>query len=118
MTDRQMSGDTLQFNLREEVARTMDQEILSRSGRNARTLLKEGPLRLTVITLNAGGGIPPHHAAGPILVQVLNGALEISVGARTYQLAEGDALAVPAALEHTVRSESGASFLLTIAHPG
>ena len=117
MTDRQISGETLRFNLREEIARTMDQEILGRSGRNARTLIKEGALRITVITLAAGGAIPPHQASGPILVQVLRGEMEFSVGSKAYRLAEGEALAVPPALEHSVRSEAGASFLLTIAHP-
>jgi quercetin dioxygenase-like cupin family protein len=118
MTDRTFSGSALQFNLRDEVAHTMDQEILNRSGRNARTLIKEGTLRVTVITLDAGGGIPSHHAAGPLLVQVLHGDMEFTVGAKTYRLAEGDVLALPAAFEHAVRSEKGASFLLTIVHPG
>lgn len=118
MTDRQFSGDALQFHLRDEVARTLDREILSRSGRNARTLLKEGMLRVTVITLDAGGAIPTHHAVGPLMVQVLNGKMEFTVGMKTYTLDEGEVLAVPAAFEHSVRSEGGASFLLTIVHPG
>jgi quercetin dioxygenase-like cupin family protein len=118
MTDRLFSGDALQFQLREEIARTMDREILSRSGRNARTLLKEGMLRVTVITLDAGGAIPSHHAPGPLMVHVLKGKMEFSFGTKTYTLEEGELLAVPAAFEHSVRSEGGASFLLIIVHPG
>ena len=117
MTSRPLSGEALQFHLHEEIERTMDAEILARSGRNARTLIKEGDLRLTVITLAAGGGIPDHTAEGPILVHVLRGSLSFRVGDTAYHLGEGDAIAIPARMRHELRSEQGASFLLTIVHP-
>ena len=117
MTSRPLSGEALQFRLNEEIERTMDAGILARSGRNARTLIKEGALRMTVITLAAGGGIPDHTAEGPILVHVLRGGLRFSVGDTAHELGEGDAIAIPARMRHELRSEQGASFLLIISHP-
>lgn len=118
MPHRVLSGEALQFRLSEEIERTQDQEILARSGRNARTLLKDGALRITVITLAPDGGIPEHQAEGPLVVQVLRGRMTFTIGTKIYDLAEGDALAVPGRVDHAVHSVDGASFLLTIAHVG
>lgn len=43
--DRPLSGDVLRFDLAAERGRVKDPTPLERHGRNARTLLKEGPLR-------------------------------------------------------------------------
>ena len=51
---RPLSGDVLVFDLNEEHERTADPALLSRSGRNARTLLKVGGMRATLIVLAPG----------------------------------------------------------------
>jgi len=71
--DRTLASDALRFRLQEEQGRLNDTALLERSGRNARTLVKQGPLWVTLVRVGAGGRITPHRAAGPITVQVLDG---------------------------------------------
>src|SRR5512138_2477149 len=112
--ERPLAGETLKFNLEEELAATHDAEILARSGRTARTLIKDRSLRVTIHLLAAGGAIAEHHADGPITVQVLRGALTFTAAGRDYELRQGDLLALDTAIVHSVGSQEGAAFLLTV----
>jgi quercetin dioxygenase-like cupin family protein len=116
--DRSLSGEVLRFHLEEERMRVNDPLLLERQGRNARTLLKEGPLRVTLVMVRAGGNIAAHRADGPITVQVLQGDIHVRAGGREHRLAAGDLLAVNAGLEHEAGSDGGGTFLLTIVQPG
>ena len=49
----------------------------------ARTLVKEGPLRLTLIGLGLGGTIRPHQAEMPLTILVLEGEITLVLGAGT-----------------------------------
>lgn len=114
--DREMSGDVLVFRLDAERAAVSDQGILERSGRNARTLVKQGGLRVTLVTVGAGGAIPEHHAEGPITVQVLTGSVRFRAGGVEHRLQEGALLVLAGGLPHAVTSDHGGSFLLTVHH--
>ncbi|HLU24540.1 MAG TPA: cupin domain-containing protein [Longimicrobiales bacterium] len=114
--ERRISGAALCLDLNEERRIVADEAILARSGRNARTLVKEGPLRITLITLAPGGEIPTHRADGPMAVQVLEGSMRVDVGDTSYTLEAGELLSLPGREEHAVASAEGATFLLTIAH--
>ena len=116
--DRPLSGDLLRFDLEEERARVFDATLLERHGRNARTLVKEGPLRVTLITVRAGGHIAPHRAEGPISVQVIHGDIAFRAEEREHRLTAGDLLVLKPGVTHEVRSDGGGTFLLTIVQPG
>jgi quercetin dioxygenase-like cupin family protein len=116
--DRPLTGDVLRFRLDEEQGHTNNPELLARHGRNARTLLKVGPLRVTLVRLRAGGEIAAHTAEGPITVQVLDGALRFRAAGLEHALAIGDLLVVAAGVEHSVASEGGGAFLLTVVQSG
>lgn len=113
--DRPLSGAVLVFDLPEERERAADPSLLERSGRNARTLIKTGPLRVVLVAMGAGGEIAAHEAEGPITVQPVQGQLRFSVGDRDYDLGPGQMLCVGGGVRHSVSSEAGASFLLTVA---
>ena len=115
--ERPLKGDVMLFDLGEESAHVSDAEIIGRSGRNARTLLKSGPLRVTLIVLGPGGGIPEHHTEGTILVQPLEGRIEFTVAGKSHDLGPGQLLSTGPGVPHAVRSEAGASFLLTVQQP-
>lgn len=114
--DRTLDGEALSLDL----ARAL-QEIRAllpdSHGRAARTLLKSGPLRVTLIHLAPGGMLPEHAAAGPITVQPLEGALRLTLDGSVHEAAPGTILAVGAHVRHAVTSEHGVSFLLTVAMP-
>ena len=52
--NRPLSGGTLRFTLDEETTRARDADVLARHGRNARTLVKEDGLRVTVVAVAPG----------------------------------------------------------------
>lgn len=115
---RPLSGDILVFEIEEERERAADPELIGRSGRNARTLLKDGPLRVTLVVLGPGGELAEHEAAGPITVQVVEGRIRFGAGDEEHELGPGQLLAAGPGIRHRVASDDGATFLLTVSHPG
>jgi len=92
--DRPVSGDVLQFSLDAERKQVNDRAVLESHGRNARTLVKERHLRVTLVTVRAEGLIAKHHSAGPITVQVLEGDIRFRAKGEEHRLKAGDLLAV------------------------
>lgn len=114
--NRPLSGQALHFRLDEgRRAEWIDEELLAKSGRSARTLVKEGPLRVTMVALGNGGSLASHRAEGPITVHVLSGRIRFQVGEEEWALEPGDLLSLGAGVEHAVDSETGGVFLLTVA---
>ena len=111
---RNSPGDVLSFQLGEERTRVNDPALLQRHGRNARTLLMEGPLQVTLVMVGAGDHIAAHRADGIITVHVLDGDIEFRVAGHEHRLAAGCLLVVAAGLERDVASEAGDTFLLTV----
>lgn len=107
--ERPLSGDVLRFQLGDERARLNDPLLLERSGRNAQTRAKNGPLRLTLIMVRAGGKIAPHRAAGPITVQVLDGDIRFHAAGEDHRLGAGNLLVLDAGMEHEVVEPAGSS---------
>lgn len=114
---RPLAGDVLLFDLGEEERHARDHTILARNGRNARTLVKDGPLRVTVVALGPGGELKEHKADGPITVQPITGRIRFTVDGVTHVLEPGEMLAAGAGVRHSVASTEGATFLLTVALP-
>jgi quercetin dioxygenase-like cupin family protein len=115
--DRPLSGPVLRFRLSDERERADDPVLLERHGRNARTLVKAGPLRVTLVRVAAGGTIAPHRSDGPISVQVLDGDIRLRAAGTEHALGPGDLLVVEGAVEHAVESSGGGTFLLTVVQP-
>lgn len=111
---RTITGDVLVQHLGPDVM-TIDQQLLAAHGRSARTLVKDGPLRLTIMALAAGGTLPPHSTDNPVSIQVVQGEVTFHALDREYALAAGDVLVLAAGVEHSAWSKSGASFLITVA---
>lgn len=116
--DRPLAGGVLRFALGAGLEEHIDRDLLARSGRSARTLVKDGTLRVTLVSLAPGGGLAPHHADGPITVHVLAGAIRFRAGEGEWELGEGDLLSLGGRVEHAVESASGGTFLLTVAARG
>jgi quercetin dioxygenase-like cupin family protein len=112
---RHVSGPVLSFDLTAELRVVHEQ--LATTTRTARTLVKNGPLRATLMGLAAGGALASHSADGPITVHVLEGAVEFETEGRTWVLPAGSLFALDAGIVHTVRAPEGGVFLLTVAVP-
>ena len=114
-----VTGPVLTFSLADELRAVRD--ALGAGGtsraRIGRTLVKDGPLRVTLVAVGAGGGLEPHRAEGPISVHVLEGEIAFEAEGRTWTLGPGDLLALDHGIPHAVRSERGGVFLLTVVLP-
>ena len=112
---RTITGDVLVQHLASDVM-TIDPHLLAAHGRSARTLVKEGPLRLTIMGLAADGDLPAHSTDNPVSIQVIQGDVTFFALDKEYALSAGDVLIFAAGVEHSARSTGGASFLLTVAY--
>ncbi|MGH7655902.1 MAG: cupin domain-containing protein [Gemmatimonadaceae bacterium] len=115
--DRTLSGDVLVHHLTED-ERMLDPDLLARHGRTARTLVKEGPLRLTIMGIAAGGVLPAHSTDAHVTIHLLEGEVMFSARGREYALSIGDVLVFAPGVEHEARSAKGGVFLLTVLYLG
>lgn len=116
--DRPLSGGSLRFRLEDQVREIAATGLPARQGRSARTLVKDGPLRITLIVLGEGESIPEHHAEGPITVAPISGEITFHTGEGAEVLRPGDLLALGPGMRHSVESATGGAFVLTVALPG
>lgn len=114
---RPLSGDSLHFRIEEELERTGGDDALEKHGRVARTLAKDGPLRLTLVVLAPGGELEEHRAPGPVTIQPLEGEVRLSTMGEHQDLKVGDLLVLGPGVPHAVSSSAGGAFLLTVVHP-
>ncbi len=94
--------------------RLMDLELIKTHGRTARTIVKEGPLRLTMMQLGAGGTLPPHSTDAFVTIHLLEGEITFSARGTDHALTVGDVLVLRPSVEHSARSTNGGLFLLTM----
>jgi quercetin dioxygenase-like cupin family protein len=112
---RTIKGEVLVRHLTQD-ERMIDPVLLAEHGRSARTLVKEGPLRLTMIGIAPGGDLPTHSTDGPVTVHMLEGEVVFQALGREYALRTGDLLVFAPGVEHSARSAAGGFFLLTVVH--
>jgi quercetin dioxygenase-like cupin family protein len=110
---RRVAGEILSFVLADEMARVR-RELETASGRIARTLVKNGPLSVTLVGVKPGGELKEHTARGPITIQVIEGSVEFESRGTPQPLTMGMLLSLDGGVPHSVTSERGAIFLLTV----
>lgn len=113
--NRKIDGAVLVRHLKRD-EQMIDQGLVARHGRSARTLVKDGPLRLTLIAIAANGGMPSHKADGPVSIHLLEGDVVLSADGSEYALVPGEVLVLDAGVQHDVRSTGGCMLLLTVVH--
>lgn len=110
---RTLASAVLSFDLVAEMA-LVRSELDAGHSRIARTLVKEGPLRLTLIGVRAGGAMHEHVADGPITVHVLEGSVILHAAGEAHTLPAGRVMAIDGGVRHSVSSDDGGLFLLTL----
>ena len=113
---RTLSSPVLTFDLADEM-RMVRAELDAGHSRIARTLVKEGSLRLTLIGVRAGGGMHEHVAEGPITIHALEGAIVVRTEGEARPLPAGGLMALDGGVRHDVSSSEGGLFLLTLIAP-
>ncbi|WP_236243025.1 cupin [Streptomyces sp. CC228A] len=84
----------------------------SEHGRSANLLLRQQPLRQTVIALTAGTKLDEHNAPPAASLQVLRGVLKLRTATEEIELTNGDLYLVPQE-RHSLVAVTDVAFLLT-----
>ena len=74
----QLSGTGLITDALDEAVDLLERARASASGRAAKTLVKNGPLRITLIAMRKGAAAKRHHVEGPATIQIMRGRLRIT----------------------------------------
>jgi quercetin dioxygenase-like cupin family protein len=112
---RALAGEKLTFDLAGQIEELRQDESYARSGRAGRTLVKAGPLRLTLTVLAGGAEVGTHHAESPMTLHVLQGALRYRVGDDEFELGRGRLLFFGPGHARDIRALEDTALLLTIA---
>jgi quercetin dioxygenase-like cupin family protein len=112
--DRPLTDDVMVFDLEHERDRIAGPATGEPGGRGARTLLKSGPLRVTIVVLAPGATTAEHRAEGPITIQPLRGQIRFTAESGVREVGPGELLCAGPGSRHAVASAEGAAFLLTI----
>jgi quercetin dioxygenase-like cupin family protein len=115
---RRLKADVLQFSVHEEMLQLVQRVAGNKSKRTAKTLVKEGPLRVLVVALDAGGKLEEHAVDGPFSVQCLMGRVTAHVAGTDKELRTGDLLVVDTGVTHDIEAKDPAALLITITKAG
>ena len=115
LQEHTLSGDALMLDFNQQSAAILDEARQSNVSRAARTLIKDGPLRITTVGFADGGALKEHKAAGPVAIQVLQGEVEIATDGSGQPLTAGQTLVFGANIEHSVVAHKPSVILVTIA---
>lgn len=107
-------GDHLAFLLQEEEETLLENARSSNTGRTAKTLVKDGRLRLTLVALRGGAEMREHVVEGPASFQCLRGDVQFQLEDETIELTANSLLVLEAGISHNVTAQRDSTFLITI----
>jgi quercetin dioxygenase-like cupin family protein len=113
-----ISGKQVHFRLREEVEAQLKRAREARTGRTSKTLVKEGPLRITLVALRKGAHMTKHHVDGQVSIHVLRGGLTVWTQPGTTELSTSDVLVLGDGVPHAVGARTDCAFLITMSWHG
>ncbi|MBN1957387.1 MAG: cupin domain-containing protein [Desulfuromonadales bacterium] len=80
----------------------------------SKTLLKKEISNLTLFAFDSGQGLSEHSAPFDAVVQILDGAAEITIGGETQIVQSGEMLVMPADIPHALQAKERFKMLLTM----
>ncbi len=115
LRENKISGALMTFDVRADEAALREKAMTSKAGRAAKTIVKEGRLRLTVIAMRKGVVLSEHSVDGAVTVQTLRGRVRLSAGGRDAVLATGAIAAIDVNVTHSVTALADSAILVTVA---
>lgn len=115
---RRLQAEVLRVSLHEEMIPLLQRVRGNKSKRTAKTLVKEGPLRVVMVALDEGGALEEHSVAGPFAVQCLLGRARMKIEGRSEELRPGTMLIVDSGVKHDLEAIEPSVLLLTITTGG
>jgi len=115
LESHQLRGSALALDIERESKEILEAASAAGVKHAAKTLVKDGPLRLIVLGFRSGSSLREHRAGGPVSIQVLSGTAEITTDEGAHTLSPGSALVLASDVAHSVTAKADAVLLLTIA---
>lgn len=114
---RRLAGRMLTFLLQAEDDTLREFAAASKSGRAAKTLVKQGAQRITLVALKHGAALPAHQVAAAVSVQTLRGCVRVGIESEAMELPAGSLVAFGPGVAHTATAVGDSSLLITVAMP-
>jgi quercetin dioxygenase-like cupin family protein len=114
LQSRELKAKALDFSLQTEMLPLLQRVRGNKSKRTAKTLVKDGPLRILVVALDTEGTLEEHKVDGPFSVQCLLGRVNVRLGSDKKDLRTGDLLVVDTGVTHDVEAVEPSILLITI----
>ncbi|WP_181275217.1 LuxR family transcriptional regulator [Brevibacterium oceani] len=108
-----MTDDQTVLNLTALSTELLDKARASHSGRAAKGIFVGAYLRQALLTLSAGSELADHDSPPEATLQVLRGEVRLATADDSWELSEGDLIAIPSQ-RHSVTALSDAASILTI----
>lgn len=102
------------FDLEEQAESLLAEKSTNVHGHRQIALYQHGPMTVGLWVFEPGGSIPDHEAAGPVMIQALQGTLVVRVSETDRELGPGQLLVLAPHVEHSVSAPEGARMLLTV----
>lgn len=80
----------------------------------SKTLIKKDPGNITLFAFDAGQGLSEHTAPFDAVVNIIDGAAEITLDGRTQTVVAGDMLIMPANIPHALHAQVPFKMLLVM----
>jgi quercetin dioxygenase-like cupin family protein len=112
---RRLAGKMLTFLLGAEDGTLREFAAASKTGRAAKTLVKQGSLRITLVALRKGTALDSHQVAGPVSIQIIRGCLEITTSGGTTAVPAGGLITLDGGVAHSVTAHEDSAILITLA---
>ena len=114
---RRLSGKVLTFLLGAEDDTLRELAESSKTGRAAKTLIKQGPLRITLVAMREGATLPSHQVAGPISIQTIRGCLRVTTEKGDVDVPASGLISLGSGVAHITKARDNCAILITFAMP-
>ncbi len=114
---RRLAGQMLTFLLQAEDDTLREFAAAAKNGRAAKTLVKEGALRVTLVALRRGTTLPAHRVAAARSVQTIRGRVRLGTETEEMELPVGALVAFGPGAVRKATALSDAALLITVAMP-
>jgi quercetin dioxygenase-like cupin family protein len=113
-----LSSPVLSFHLGAEDAALRARANEARSGRAAKTLVKEGRMRVTLMSMRRGALLSAHQVEGVVSLHALRGRALVSAEGQNIELSPGEVLMLQEEVPHAAKAISDCALLVTVAMSG
>ncbi|MFC3931947.1 cupin domain-containing protein [Streptococcus dentapri] len=83
----------------------------------SKTLVQRQDLGMTIFSLDKGQEIGRHSSSGDAMVNILSGLAEISIADKTFEVAAGQTIILPANIPHALLAKEAFQMLLIVVKP-